>query len=93
MHKGDPKFTSVFGGGISLISKIAILIYSLIILTQTVRRKNYSIKTREENIDVQFENQSVNLNSNNFDISFLLLKNDKPLKMKNIEQYLNVRFI
>jgi hypothetical protein len=32
MHKGDPKFTSVFGGGISLLSKIAILIYSLIML-------------------------------------------------------------
>ena len=93
MHKGDPKFTSVFGGGISLISKIAILIYSLIILTQTVRRKNYSIKTWKENVDVQFENQSVNLNSSNFDISFLLIKDDKPLKMKNIEQYLNVRFI
>ena len=93
MYKGDPNFTSVFGGGISLISKIAILIYSLIILTQTVRRKNYSIKTWKENVDVQFENQSVNLNSSNFDIIFLLIKDDKPLKMKNIEQYLNVRFI
>ena len=58
-----------------------------------MRRTNYSIKTWKESIDVQFENSSLNLNATNFDISFLLIRNGKPIDIKKAEEYINVSFI
>lgn len=42
---------------------------------------------------MQFENSSVNLNASNFDISFQILRNNKPVKKEIAEQYINARFI
>ena len=67
------QFQSSFGGIFSILVKVSIFIYSVLILRQTIKKEVFSIQSQIENTDLFFEEDlKLELNRENFDFAFLI---------------------
>jgi hypothetical protein len=92
-YKRYPEYRSKLGGLISLSVFIGMLIYSIIIFKETVKREVYTVTSSTTKRDLFFENTTLSLTKDNFDIAYMLSGIKNKTVMDNIQDYLSIFFL
>jgi hypothetical protein len=69
------------------------LIYSIIIFKETVKREVYTVTSSTTKRDLFFENTTLSLTKDNFDIAYMLSGIKNKTVMDNIQEYLSIFFL
>jgi hypothetical protein len=92
-YKRYPEYRSKQGGLISLSVFIGMLIYSIVIFKETVKREVYTVTSSTTKRDLFFENTTLSLIKDNFDIAYMLSGIKNKTVMDNIQEYLSIFFL
>lgn len=76
----------------SLIVFLGMLIYSIMIFKETVQREVYSVTSSVIKRDLFFENTTLTLTKENFDIAYMASGIKNKTIMNNIQEYISIYF-
>lgn len=88
-YKGDPQIKSVIGGTSTILARIMVIAY-FVFQSKNVIERDYQLQTSVTKRDLSTDNETVHLNSSNFDFGIrleYLFNNNEPQVEKNLDQY------
>ena len=76
----------------SLLVFLGMLIYSITIFKETIMREVYTVTSSITKRDLFFDNTTLTLNKENFDIAYLASGIKNKTIMNNIQEYVSIYF-
>eukprot|EP00347_Sterkiella_histriomuscorum_P012669 403367679 len=92
-YKDSSTYKSLFGGIVTLFSRIALFAYFLVQIISVFQRKNFNIATSTTYENLSASDKTINLNRTNFDIGFGMFRGSNYSYSLDYYEYFSVYFV
>ena len=93
MYKNERTWKTAFGGFVTLICRLGVLIYFLVLFAQVIRKDQTKITNSEYQRDLFTDAPGINLTNSNFDIGMSLAYSGGNITIQEeIDLYFTIKF-
>ncbi len=92
-YNGDETFKTAFGGGLTLLSRLFILIYLAVLFNNVMNRSRSNITETYKYKNLVFDEEVIKITPENLEVSILInyTPDQRMIKVDNIYQYFSVK--